>query len=91
MIKIFQQSYEDDKNASHEYSANPCRNCLCRILEALIFKFFYMLFSDKTSNKKAGFEQTNVHELRFMHYAVQVNFTVLISILSLRKIFLKTI
>jgi hypothetical protein len=86
MIKIFQRSYEDDKNASHEYSANSCQNCLCRILEALIFEFFTCFSSDKTSNKKAGLEQTNVYRICFVHYAVQENFTVLISILSLRKI-----
>ncbi len=42
--------------------------------KALIFEFFYMLFSDKTPNKKAGLEQTIIHKLCFMHYAVQVNF-----------------
>jgi hypothetical protein len=61
-------------------------NCLCRILEALIFEFFTCFSPDKTLNKKAGLEQTNVYRICFVHYAVQVNFTVLISILSLRKI-----
>ena len=75
------------KTPATSIAINSCRNCLCCILEALDFEFFTCFSSDKTSNKKAGLEQANVYRICFVHRSVQVNFTVLISILSIRKNF----
>ena len=81
MIKIFQQTYEDDKTAGHEYSVLTHAETVYIAIWVLFTRFP----SDKNSNQRPRLEQANVYRKCFVHRSVQVNFIVLKSILSLRK------